>query len=234
MKSFFKDAQYHKDQKDYKLKHGQSENGVQAAGIRLYKPLDADGKELPSSSLITTEHGQVKLYDGIARVIDGEYWDAEVKKNIEREEQIEDISYKILKAGPILAQQVLGVFFNYLSPVTNSNALFNFAYWLRTDGFDQVQIEAYIKMLRTVDARPQTFKTMNEASAEYTIALSKLFLVVRYCGIVITNKHVTANADPGVQSGESLNDPNDPEKGSIRGAREIAARVGRDATELFS
>lgn len=218
MKSFFRDAQYIKHNKDKLTKQGQTQS--QLAGVRLLQHLDGAGNPVAPGTIITLEDGEVTTYDSITRVIDTQTFNEQLNEVMKRKEELEDVIEYFLKAGEfgdVLCKNIMGPYFEMLFvPDFNGQAEIIRRNML-IDGYDNAAIAAIFKEIKiggeNIDARPSVLSFKVEMDADYNRALLKLRLVLRYCGIVFTGKKHHPNPDMGLTSEEKLFDP---KEGDIR------------------
>jgi hypothetical protein len=217
-----KDAAFVKHKQESQVEHGKSLS--QIAGVRNYRAQTQDERAVAPSTIYTTEHGAVKLYDSTVRVVDSQYFDKEMGEAIEREKDLEDLAFKLLKAGDQMAMRILGSFWGLLGQVTDTGRINTLKSWIKLDGYDETQTEYIIEKIKRVDCRPSSMKIYPEASEQYSEAIYKLLFVLRFCGLVFTNKKTHINPDPTVPSGARLFDPrNDTTPNS---ANDVINRMG--------
>lgn len=212
---------------DYERAHGRSEEGAFISGLQLYRPLTAYGSELPAGSLFSTPNGDLRLYDGTARLVDSSVWNKEISEHISRRKQIEELALNLIKAGDSLAIKYLGPFYSLLQPGgwrKNVDKL-PIRKWLEIDGYNKDQIDAIVESVGgddDVDATPTSIQIENETSQEYTKKIRKMMWTLRYCGLIFTGKKNKPNPEMNISPGEEAHTP--AAKGRV--VREVAARHG--------
>jgi hypothetical protein len=217
-----KDAAFVKHQQESQVEHGKSLS--QIAGVRNYRAQTQDERAVAPSTIYTTEHGAVKLYDSTVRVVDSQYFDKEMEEAIDREKDLEDLAFKLLKAGDQMAMRILGSFWSLLGEVTDGDKLNTLRGWIKLDGYDARQTEFIIDKIHRVDCRPSSMKIYPEASTEYSEAIYKLLFVLRFCGLVFTNKKTHINPDPTAPSGADLFNP--IRQSTAASADDVSNRMG--------
>lgn len=204
MKSLYGAAKLEKKQKDYLTEKGRSEGGALREGVRLLKPLDSYGKELPTGYNYTLPEGDVTVYDGIVRYIDTEVFNHDVAIYEKRQKQVDKLVTAFLKTGDAVCFKYIGHYYNWLQEKKpTGNELAQLISYVMMDGLDGDKAEAYVKKYIQYDGTPDHINSFTNPSPEYTNCLNKLMMILKYCCVVFVGKEPIAlpYAQPGVDEG---------------------------------
>jgi hypothetical protein len=217
MKAFFGDAKYHENKRIEKIQRGGNAKNSQIEGLRLMQPLLANGEAMPIGSIVSTEYGECKMYDGRLRIIDSDTFNKIVKEHKERKKQIEEIVEAFLDCGTDeLSMHFLGPYHSFLYKQLTVDEGRNLGAFLMSDGYDFELSQYIIVTLKFdknaneggLDARVSSICFTNETSPEYTLKIMKLELIIKYANIILTGRKVTPNPSCASPTGELFNSNN--------------------------
>ncbi len=234
-KSIFSNANKQKEAKDYERHHGKTDGGTFQTGVRMYKPLDAYGGELPTGTNIVLENGsEMTLYDGRVKVVDSEYFERETSKQKKRMEYVETMAEGFLAAGDGLTIKIIGHYFDYLGPgqPNNPDYIRHLMKCLILEGYDDLQARTVVERFQPIDGRPSTIKTYTNSSQEYNNSLRKLLMILKFVDVVFSGKDTVPT--PNLAPGQYIRDyqPNPNQAASNIALNETAAERGIDPNIL--
>lgn len=218
IKNTLKNAKKEEITKDWLKNHGQTEGGAFVAGVRVIKPLDVDGRPLPSGTNYTLPEGNVTIYDGNVRYIDEEVFKHDVEQFARRQRHVDKMVKAFLTSGDAVCRKYIGYHFDWLKYNEPSDkAADALEKYMLFDGIDRATARQIINQIQKHDGTPDHINSFTNPSTEYTQCLYKLMTILKYCCIIFMGKEgVTAP-----EIGETDNIPfEDPDGTSGKAARE--------------
>lgn len=182
-----------KKEEDFKKMRGMSDLGAQEGGIQRFAPLTYNGQRLPPSAVYSGPQGEVKVYDQVVNVIDSDFFNYEVNMVYQRRLQLEQMAFKFIHAGDAVTKKYMGIMFSLLGAGQLNND--KFKKWCKLDGYDDTQIATIASGEHDVDCRPSTISLHPSMSKEFTLAIDKFILVLKFYSVIFTGETPLKNPD---------------------------------------
>lgn len=239
MKALFGNAKKQKEEQDYKTDHGRTSSGAFREGVRVFIPLDSDHGTLPvGTNYEVPGAGTVTLYDGKVRIVDSTVFNHELSQYKKRKKQVEDLADAFLDSGDNMCMKYLGYYYKFLpkDQPSEEKDIEHLGKCIMADGYTNEQAKNIIREdIRPYDGRPTSITAEVQTSENFIHKLNKLIWIIRYVGIVFTDKETAPQPGISQSTNESLFKTNDNANVS---AKEEAARSrgidGRHAEIVFS
>lgn len=194
---------------EYRQQHGESNNGMFESGVQRFAPLSYDGSAAPTGSVYTAPNGDVKVYQKVVNVIDSEYFNHEVGQMTARRKQLENLAFKFIQAGDQITKKYMGSMYKFLQAGQLNDE--EFKSWLRLEGYTEGQITTIVGTIEDkakgisafdVDATPNTISLYPSMSKEFTTAIEKMILVLRFYSVIFSDEKPLKNPDLSIPINE--------------------------------
>lgn len=211
MERMFKNVEWQKNEQDWKVKHGKSEDGTYVEGIRRIRPLANNNEVLGAGSIYATKEGTYQVYSGQLDFVDYDVWKHDIEISRRRKEQVELIMNDLLDASDATSSKFLGAFWHNLlcaykgtdGQKAGRDAIKKY---MRIDGYTDIQVNDIFAQIgwdkedgsganAGISATPNSIQMMNSHTPQYTLALMKMRLIIQYCPLVLTGREKSINPD---------------------------------------